>query len=691
MLLDGVWEYSLNKPARDNSKWKQMNIPNNWYLEKIEHSGVIYFKKKFEAQPKSDKEYILKFYGVDYFCDVWLNDIYLGHHEGYFQPFEFLITPYLRKENILLVKVTSPKEDKNNWPLKKRLLKGIFNHHDCRPGSRSLIFGQDHNTGGIWNSVKIKEIDGIRIKATRIYPLLLPSEKATISIGCQIENYREPQKAMVKYSLKGYNFSTESICSSKQVFLGRRDNKIEMVISVERPCLWWTWDLGKPNLYEVRIEVEAEKGGAKFAQTFGIRKIEIDRDWNWYLNNERIFPRGANIIPAQWLAEYTQEKINKDVGLLKDANVNAVRVHAHITRKEFYSKCDEEGILVWQDFTLQWGYEDSDEFIAEACFQIEDMVNFLFNHPCIGVWCCHNEPSETNREKLDFVLYQKVSSLDSTRYVNIASDGHFHPYPGWYYGHYHEFSSLPGKPFINEFGAQALPSLETLKEMFSSNELWPPLWERWAYHDFQYDQTFNVAKIDKGKDIEEFIKNSQEYQAKLLKYAIEHYRAAKFKETSGIFQFMFVDCWPSITWSVVDYKRVPKKGYYALKQAYQPVLPVLKIGRERLMEGKIKLREALYIVNDTPHRYEGASIEMTLERESKLYFQFEKRIDIQKNCSQLIYSSSALDSECEPTKIPTPGKYKVKLTLKDEKKKILGTNQYFVEVVPAEFKDSFSS
>jgi len=689
MLLNGVWEYSLNELPRDDSKWENINIPNNWYLEGIEHSGIVYFRKKFNAEPHLDKEYILKFYGVDYFCDVWLNDAYLGYHEGYFQPFEFLITPYLKKENILLVKVNSPKED--NWPLKKKLIKGIFNDHDCRPGSRSPVYGQDYNTGGIWNSVKIIETDGVRIKGVKIYPLLLPSGKATVSINCQIENYQEPQKAVIKCSLQGHNFSMESIYSSKQIFLQRGNNKVEMVISIEKPNLWWTWDLGRQNLYEAEIGAETEKKKMKLTQIFGIRKIEIDKDWNWYLNNKRIFPRGTNIIPTQWLAEYTREKIKKDIGLLKEANVNAVRVHGHITREEFYSKCDEEGILVWQDFALQWGYEDSDEFIAEACSQIEDMVNLLFNHPCIGVWCCHNEPTNSNREKLDFALYQKVSSLDSTRYVNIASDFHFHPYPGWYYGDYREFSGLPGKPFINEFGAQALPSLESLKDMFSPEELWPPKWEKWAYHDFQYDQTFNVAKIDKGKNIEEFIKNSQEYQAKLLKYAIEHYRLAKFKEISGIFQFMFVDCWPSITWSVVDCKRVPKKGYYALKKAYQPVLPVMKIVRERLMEGKRELKAPLYVINDTFHKYKEAGIRLTIEREGEVYFEFEKKIDIESNCSQLIYAPSPLNSESESTKTLIPGDYTIELTLKDRQGKILGANQYFVEVVPSKFKNSFSS
>ncbi|GAH09531.1 unnamed protein product, partial [marine sediment metagenome] len=52
----------------------------------------------------------------------------------------------------------------------------------------------------------------------------------------------------------------------------------------------------------------------------------------------------------------------------------------------------------------------------------------------------------------------------------------------------------------------------------------------WAYHDFQYEPTFNVAKIDMGSSLEEFIENSQDYQAKLLKYAIENYRKNKYSK-----------------------------------------------------------------------------------------------------------------------------------------------------------------
>ena len=47
--------------------------------------------------------------------------------------------------------------------------------------------------------------------------------------------------------------------------------------------------------------------------------------------------------------------------------MNSVRVHAHVTRPEFYQACDEAGILVWQDFPLQWDYEESEKFYPRCC------------------------------------------------------------------------------------------------------------------------------------------------------------------------------------------------------------------------------------------------------------------------------------------------------------------------------------
>ena len=603
MNLDGLWRYRVDEDAAfgvDNlpssDHWKEMEIPNNWHLAGLEnYNGVVWFHRRFSFSPNEGKRVWLRFLGVDYFARVWLNGIYLGEHEGYFQPFEFDITEALKTgENELLVRADSPKETPGEeWPDKKRLIKGVFNHHDCRPGAWDPIHGQDKNTGGIWNSVIVYETSDIRIKSLRIAPTVLDDGTAVLTVKATVENYRDaPARATLELEIRPDNFLGETLTREWEELLPPGRTQIHRVVRIENPSLWWTWEHGEQNLYRAELGLyQNQQLQDERSERFGIREITVDKEHGWKLNGKPFFPRGTNVIPAQWLAEYDEAKIAKDITLLREANVNAVRVHAHVTRPEFYEACDEAGILVWQDFPLQWSYEESEEFYNNAGRQLREMIALLYNHPSIGVWCCHNEPS-TNTGTLDNFLYEAAKEADGSRYIEHHSDYREHPYPGWYYGHWTLFACAPGAPFVNEFGAQALPSIETMKRMLPTEELWPPDWEAWAYHDFQYDQTFNVAEIRTGDSLEEFVKNSQEYQYRLLKLAIESYRYDP--QMTGIFQFMFMDPWPSITWSVVDYWRNPKKGYRALQIGFQPVLISFITGRDRFVEGA---RDA-FIISD---------------------------------------------------------------------------------------------
>ena len=107
-----------------------------------------------------------------------------------------------------------------------------------------------------------------------------------------------------------------------------------------------------------------------------------------------------------------------------------------------------------------------------------------------------------------------------------------------------------------------------------------------------------------GESLEEFVANSQRYQAELLKFAIERYRRHKYARIGSLFQFMFMDCWPSITWSVLSYDRVPKQGYRALQDAYQPVLVGADIRRNKVLLGRDlgshdrPFQVACWLVND---------------------------------------------------------------------------------------------
>src|ERR671917_342470 len=123
---------------------------------------------------------------------------------------------------------------------------------------------------------------------------------------------------------------------------------------------------------------------------FGARSVEL-RDWNVYLNGERLFARGINYVPTDaYPARASKQRLRADASLVRDAGMNAVRVHAHVAEKAFYEACDELGLLVFQDFPLQWSHRRS--VLGPAVAQAKEMARDLGNHPSVGVYLAHDEP-----------------------------------------------------------------------------------------------------------------------------------------------------------------------------------------------------------------------------------------------------------------------------------------------------------
>ena len=709
LSLNGRWRFTqLAESTLDKRsiplktpKTRFIEVPSNWYLQGEDFAGEALYEREFEVSHlKKGQAAFLRFKGADYFLKAELNGHLLGNHEGYFQTFDFAATTALRDQNHLKVWVESPKENRKVWPHDKHLIKGIFNHHDARPGSWDIEHGQDHNSGGLWNGVELLIVDHVFLKRQQVDSVLLKNGQAVVNLKLVLVNVAESGTYDIEVDFKGEGFADKAK-TKKNVYLQRGQTEVHISQTFKKPRLWWTWDQGQPNLYKASIFIRnSETGHAveKSELRFGIRQIQVTPEWKFLLNGRQFFPRATNIIPTQWLSEYTVDKAKRDVQMMKEANLNGVRVHAHVNREEFYAACDEAGLFVWQDFALQWSYEATDAFIRNACRQVKDMVKLLYNHPSIIVWCCHNEPS-FNKDELDPVLARAVKEEDDSRFVDTQSDFRYHPYPGWYW----EDSTIkdafgaigPDTTFFSEFGAQALPCVETLKKTFSKKELWPPDWKAWALHDFQYHQTFNVAQVEMGKTLQEFVTNSQEYQAWLLKEYIQSFRLKKYKPMNGYFQFMFVDCWPSITWSVVDYFRKPKEGYRALQTASQPLLPVWRIHTTRYNRGDVlnwgsSFLTGLQVINDYPHAFQGLKVEArVVDPKGKVLFRETRTCAVPADSVTQPFAAQERFNHTKGFTIPDKGlygAYQVQLRVWDKKGKLVAHNEQDFEVVPKKLK-----
>lgn len=659
LSLAGQWrahdanDKDFNGWQGSDAEWRRLRVPANWYSAGWDHQGALWYRTEFSLPPLTDQTMAtLVFDGVDYFSEVWFNQQRLAQHEGYFQRFAVDISENVTKYNHLAVRVDSPFEDpQKNWPLRKNLMKGVLNQHDTRPGGAWSPQGQDANSGGIWAPVRLHLSRGVTMDNLILRPdwsqgLAHPQLKVEIP-------YRALKTGSATLNVRATpdNFSGQRYEKSETVTLSPKKEAQRLTLTLPMPeaRLWWAIGYGKPNLYRVSVTLSDEQGVMdRQSSRTGLRKVEEQPDnRGWLLNGKRIYLRGTNYIGSPWLGTMNDKKYRRDLEMVQQMNGNAIRVHGHVAGRALYRQADEMGMMIWQDVPLQWGYNDSDAFAENAARQTREMVEQFGNSPAVVVWGGQNEPPFNSpwmekrfpdwHKELNRHLMQRVADTlaeDRSRVVHPFSSVEEHYWQGWYFGNVTDVLQPAKTGIITEFGAQALPRLSTLKTIIPAKDWWPdstapgdPKWVSWKYHNFQPIQTFQFAKLSRGENMADFITNTQRYQAELVAMAAESYRRQRFQPVTALFQFMFVETWPSINWGVVDYLRQPKAGYYALQRAYQPLLPSIEpvtLKWQAGQPGQIRL----WTVNDRWEALEGATLSWTISQQRQTLTQGSRKVDI---------------------------------------------------------------
>lgn len=706
--LAGQWRaHDGNDPAFEgwrgsDAAWRTLRVPANWYSAGWDHQGALWYRTEFSLPARPDDTLAtLEFDGVDYLADVWLNGQHLKQHEGYFQRFAVDVTDALRHRNRLAVKVDSPFEDpKTVWPLHKKQMKGILNQHDSRPGGAWSPQGQDANSGGIWAPVRLRLSRAVAIDHFILRPdwsqgLGKPALSAELI-------YRAPADVQATLTLTAApdNFAGQRYQQPFPVNLratGDAPQRVRVTLPMPDAKLWWPVGYGAPHLYQVTATLRDEAGimDRRRSRT-GLRQvIEQPDNKGWTVNGTRVFIRGTNYIGSPWLSTMTARRYARDFALVEEMNANAIRVHGHVANRSLYQQADERGLMIWQDVPLQWGYDDSAAFADNAARQSREMVEQFGNSPSVVVWGGQNEPPFNSpwmekrfpdwHKDLNRVLMQRVADAlaeDNTRIVHPYSAVEEHYWAGWYFGTLQTLLEPAKTAIITEFGAQALPNLNTLKTIIPREAWWPastdpgdPKWTRWKYHNFQPIQTFQNAKVPRGDTMASFIRNTQQYQADLVALAAESYRRQRFQPVTALFQFMFVETWPSINWGVVDYLRQPKAGYYALKRAYQPLLPSIdpvNVQWKANQPGEIHL----WIVNDRHTATADARLAWRVTQGGNPLAQGEQPVSIPADSGQQIVTLKVTPQGSAPLRVES--------RILDARGKNLATNRLRIPVVADE-------
>jgi beta-mannosidase len=702
--LNGTWQLLPVEEFKDRypeEGWLEMEVPSHWqqHPDLEFYSGKVVYKSTFPFRRRRGRRYRLRLNGVFYRSTVYLNGQRLGENEGYFFPQEYEVTGFLAGENTLLVEVDCPDEGDKR---RKTLITGVFSHWDA--------LDPKTNPGGIWLPVEIVESGEVYIKEKYLHLYGLDGNAAQVQCRVVLDA-ATPGSAELRMTFTPRNFEGASQTFRQEVQLNRGFNEVSLPLTIEEPRLWWTHDQGFPSLYSVALEVKsvgAKKPSDRLEFNYGLRTFEM-RDWMAYLNGRRLFVKGNNYGPGDARpATMSRERFQQDLELARDAHMNMLRVHGHIEHPAFYEVADQLGILVWQDFALQWNY--SKEVLPEALRQAELMVNLLYNHPSIVVWCMHNEPGiqpessgprfwwiaktlfslwiyNWNRDVMDRRLKRRVEELDGSRFV-VRSSGEWavllfkkgtdsHLYYGWYRDQEpRKKLERPGRGlrFVTEFGAQSFPNYES-SIRFMSPELsridWEGLEERHSLQREIMDRWLNLGSLT---SLKELIEASQDHQVAINRQYIDYLRYHKYRPTGGILAFSFHDPNPAIQWSVIDHWRVPKRSYYHMQRAFHPQYVFTLLEKDEYQVGE-EIAVPVYVVNDSQKSYDEVAI-------SAEVFNAGGR----RTTSASFVSALGADSQAELVRslrlrFGEPGERR--LSLKLEYEDVVFENEYQLLIVPS--------
>lgn len=660
--LNGVWKYLIGdkdagreegyfEQGTDYSSWREMPIPTNWYLTEVgDYFGAIWFQTSFKVPAQyHGKRIFLHFAGVDYYSDVWLNGRYLGFHEGMFDPFEFDVTGVVStdsdngndSDNVLVVRVNAPRAnaeyklaiDSEN-PLSKDykrhqavdidLVKGHMIDAMHRPGSMTKFRG-DGNSGGIWNDVSLIAREEVFIEFVKIFTRVVKKKDwagdgtdkydgtGLVTADVRINNTTDRViETDMEMTVKPYNFEDGYEGKrTRSVVLQPGVSTFKLTLTIANAKLWWTWDQGKPDMYTAVFRVCTDV----ISQNFGIREVEHDqKDGSWKLNGRKLFLRGMRYISSNWMSEANEKMWKEDLNKMLDFHINSIRIGSHVEKDGFYTLCDEMGFLVWQVFPLHYCVSDSDDFIERAGGMMRDMGEMLYNHVSIGMWSVFKEPEiynfierPNNYFRLCEVLRETLGSVDPTRWIHKGDyrEGVQNFMIGCCHDGDTDIKKVDFQPNVVEFGAQSIPCMETLKMFIPEDKMWPPHWDTWEYWGLFYDLTFKFAKVQMGDSLEEFINNTQEYEAKVVKEQIEACRQRKYAPVGSMYLYYWSDAVPMIGSGLLDYYRRPYKVYESMKAVYTPVLISLEwnadpyiIGRDKIYHPSSSFVGKVWITND---------------------------------------------------------------------------------------------
>ncbi|WP_184918841.1 glycoside hydrolase family 2 TIM barrel-domain containing protein [Saccharothrix ecbatanensis] len=411
--LDGTWRIAMAKlpeevPAGfhadgyDTSEWREVSVPHTWQTDGLDHP--IFRNIATEIQPDdpprvprdinptgaytrdfdlpadwADRSTFLRFEGVTSGYFVWVNGEYIGYDQGGYTPAEFDISTALR-------------------PGKNRVAVQV---HRWSAGAYLEDVDQ-WRYSGIFRSVRLHSTPATHVSDVTLRTDL-DATYTDATLSAAVEVLRKPGGTTgthrVTASLRNAR-GTEIGTVGQDVEVTDQGGQVQLTLPVRDPAKWTD---ETPNLHTVVFTLTDPDGRTTHvtSETTGFREIEI-RDKQLLVNGKRVLFKGVNRAETdpehgRHVPRAAQER---DVALMEQLNVNAVRTSHYPSDPYFYELADKHGLWIADEVDIEthnhencnnWCQADQPEWRAAFLDRFTAMVERDKNHPSVFLWDTGNE------------------------------------------------------------------------------------------------------------------------------------------------------------------------------------------------------------------------------------------------------------------------------------------------------------
>lgn len=381
--LNGKWRFSMDPPdgfwetGFDDGGWSDINVPAHWEMEGFtSYDQVGGYRKRFDAPP-GEGRLKLRFDGVYSGAEVWVNGQRLAYHEGGANAFDVDITDVLRsKGNVVALRVSEKTFTSANLD--------------------KMSFYANFPLAGIWRAVYLYRVPEVHIGALAVETRFDPHYRDALLSGRVAvvnESGGRLADASLRFSLAGPDGGPVPLDRRPAAFSADPWSLavVQFELPVKEPR---KWNAEQPNLYTLTIEL---RQGSRVLQTLkqriGLRQVEVEGT-RILVNGAPVKFRGTSHHDGHPLMgrAVTPEITRKDLELIKEANLNALRTSHYPPIPELLDFADEMGVYVECEAPMCWVNNSDDLRNTPRIIQLAaEMVARHRNHPSIFMWSVCNE------------------------------------------------------------------------------------------------------------------------------------------------------------------------------------------------------------------------------------------------------------------------------------------------------------